>query len=173
MKEIRNEAPDTQEACGTLGAHTRLQFEFGTSPTPGQGSLVPASVIPGSESGSTVGIETSFGNYLQSGNRTVAINSDGTSYGAEKSFTTGSFPGLPAVTPVQIIAWPPFVAAAFAAAAPHETTSTGGPKPLTKAQKLAKALKTCKKKAKSKRAACEATARKQYAVKHKATSKKE
>lgn len=46
--------------------------------------------------------------------------------------------------------------------------STGAPKPLTKAQKLAKALSTCRKKfkhAKKKRLACQAQARKKYGTK--------
>jgi len=42
------------------------------------------------------------------------------------------------------------------------------PKPLTNAQKLAKALKTCKSKPKKKRAGCESSARKKYAPKAKA-----
>src|SRR6202035_2819440 len=106
-------------AVNTQGLQTTLQFEFGTSPTPGQGSLVPASAIPGSESGSTVGISDAFSGSLQQGTtyyyRTVATNQDGTRYGAERSFNTGSFPGLPGSAPAQIIAWPPFVAAALAA----------------------------------------------------------
>jgi hypothetical protein len=148
----------------TRELQTTLQFEFGTSPTPGQGSLVPASI--GSESGSTVGISDAFSGSLQQGTtyyyRAVATNVDGTGYGVERSFTTGSFPGLPAGTPAQLIAWPPFVAAALAAAEPHQTTSTGGPKPLTKPQKLAKALKACRKKPKKQRASCERQARRRY-----------
>jgi phosphodiesterase/alkaline phosphatase D-like protein len=151
-------------AVNTQGLQTTLQFEFGTSPTPGQGSLVSASI--GSESGSTVGITVSFSGSLQQGTtyyyRTVATNSDGTRYGAERSFTTGSFPGLPGAAPAQLIAWPPFVAAALAAAEPHETTSTGPPKPLTKAQKLAKALKACNHKPKRQRPSCRRQAKRRY-----------
>jgi len=148
----------------TRELRTALQFEFGT--TPGAGFLVPATVVPGAGSGSTVGISDAFNGSLQQGTtyyyRTVATNNDGTSYGAEKSFTTGSFPGLPAGTPVQLIAWPPFVAAALAAAEPHAATNTGGPKPLTKAQKLAKALKACGKKPKKQRATCRRQAKRRY-----------
>ena len=46
------------------------------------------------------------------------------------------------------------------------------PKTLTRAQKLAKALKVCKKKAKSKRKGCEAAARKKYGAKKRAKAKK-
>jgi hypothetical protein len=148
----------------TQGLQTTLQFEFGTSP--GAGSLVPASTIPGSESGSTVGISDTFSGSLQQGTtyfyRAVATNSDGTGYGAERSFTTGSFPALPGTAPAQLVAWPPFVAAALAAAEPHETPSTGGPKPLTKAQKLAKALKPCGKKPKRQRPSCRRQAKRRY-----------
>jgi hypothetical protein len=54
-------------------------------------------------------------------------------------------------------------------------TKTAKSKPLTKAQKLAKALKSCRKKfkhAKKKRAACEAQARKKYGAKKAAKHKK-
>jgi hypothetical protein len=49
---------------------------------------------------------------------------------------------------------------------------TGCPKSLTNKQKLAAALKACKKKHGKKRAACEKAARKKYATKHSNTSKK-
>ena len=52
------------------------------------------------------------------------------------------------------------------------TTTTTKPKVLTKAQKLANALKACKKdKKKSKRAACEKQARKKYAPAKKKSKK--
>ena len=49
----------------------------------------------------------------------------------------------------------------------HTTQPPGPPKPkpLTTAQKLAKALKACRKEAKQKRAKCEARARKKYSAK--------
>ena len=48
---------------------------------------------------------------------------------------------------------------------------TSKPKPLTQKQKLAKALKTCKRKPKKKRASCESQARKKYGAKAKAKRK--
>jgi hypothetical protein len=154
-------------AVNTQGLQTAVQFEFGT--TPGAGFLVPATVVPGSESGSTVGISDAFSGSLQQGityyYRIVATNSDGTSYGAERSFTTGSFPGLPAVTPAQLIAWPPFVAALSERAAreAREGTNPGPPtKPLTKSQKLAKVLKACTKKPKKQRSSCRRQAKRRY-----------
>jgi hypothetical protein len=57
--------------------------------------------------------------------------------------------------------------------APAVATSVARSKPLTRAQKLAKALKVCKKnKPKHKRAVCEARARKRYAKKSKAKKSK-
>ena len=50
---------------------------------------------------------------------------------------------------------------------PVSPTKAAKPKPLTRAQKLAKALKVCKKKAKKKRAGCEKQARKRFGAKAK------
>ncbi len=151
-------------AVDTQGLQTNLEFEFGTSPTPGSGSLEVASVIPGSESGSTVGIATVFGGYLQSGTtyyfRAVATNQDGTSYGMEKSFTTASFPGLPAVSSVPIILFPAF--SVLAAREAHENTNAVHSKHLTKTQKLARDLKACTKEPKKQRARCRRNARNRY-----------
>jgi hypothetical protein len=156
---------------------TIARFEFGTVPE--GGSLVPATVVSGAGSASTVDISAAFSGSLQQGTtyyyRTVATSSDGTSYGAERSFSTGSFSGLPGVSPAQLVGWPAFVGetAARTAREALEATNTGTrSKPLTTAQKLARALKACKKNSKHKRAVCEARARKQYAVKHKARSKR-
>jgi hypothetical protein len=170
--------PNSATITGTVDTRelpTTLQFEFGTAPY--AGSLQPATVT--SSSGTGLGISTSFNGDLQPGTtyyyRVVASSQDGTSYGAEQSFTTGSVPGLAGATAVQIVGWPAFVAetAARAAREALQGTNTSPPsKPLTQAQKLGKALKVCKKKTKRKRAACEAQARKQYAATHKATSKK-
>ncbi len=58
--------------------------------------------------------------------RIQASNTDGTSYGADQTFTTPTYPALtfpPAIVPP-----------------PKKMT---GPKELTRAQKLAKALKAC------------------------------
>jgi len=52
--------------------------------------------------------------------------------------------------------------------APQKSTPKPKPKPLTRVQKLAKALKACKKQPKSKRARCESQARKRYGGKPKA-----
>jgi hypothetical protein len=59
------------------------------------------------------------------------------------------------------------------APAPAKSVSPPPPKPLTRAQRLAKALQACTRdKAKKKRTQCEATARKRFGVKHKAKKRK-
>jgi hypothetical protein len=72
--------------------------------------------------------------------------------------------GPPATVPLILVQPPtPPLIAGPAVAFPTETGTVTPPKPLTRAQKLAKALKACKKdKSKSKRAACEKQARKKY-----------
>jgi hypothetical protein len=142
----------------TRGLRTTVNFEFGN--TPALGSLELASITPGSESGTTVAISTSFGPYLQPGTtyyyRARASNFDGVSYGAVKSFTTSSFPGPPVFSSPPLLVAPP--------APPPAKTQVVTPKKrsLTTAQKLARALRACNKKPKSRRAACRKQARKRY-----------
>jgi hypothetical protein len=56
----------------------------------------------------------------------------------------------------------------FPPPAPGKAAAKQKVKPPTRSQKLAKALKACKKSPKRKRAACEAQARKRYGSAHKA-----
>ncbi len=87
-------------AVDTRGLQSTVQFEFGTSATPGANPLVPAVVVPGSEAGTAESIEAALGGNLQPGTtyyyRALATNQDGTGYGALLSFTT---PGFPAAFP--------------------------------------------------------------------------
>lgn len=152
---------DTRELPGTI------EFEFGS--TPGAGFILPATAVPGSESGSSIGVSTSLlGVLLPSSTyyyRLIVANSDGTAYGAIQSFTTAAVPGAPLIAPVPLISWPAYVGKELTAAehAANPGTSTSNkPKPLTKKQKLAKALKACTKKAKRKRAACRRQAERKY-----------
>jgi hypothetical protein len=148
----------------TRGLPTTVEFELGT--TPGSG-VFTVSEPSFAESG-TVAVSAHVGPYLQPDTtyyyRTVATNTDGTSVGAERSFTTGSFPGSTgaAPLPVSFISFPGFVAAELAAGI-LSTTRSATPKSLAKAQKLAKALKACGKKRKQQRAGCRRQARKRYA----------
>jgi hypothetical protein len=89
--------------------------------------------------------------------RMVATNEDGTTYGADQSFTIPAIPSpIPPGTATPLI---PVPAIAF----PPPGGGAVSTKSLTNAQKLADALKACRKKPKSKRATCEKQARKRYA----------
>jgi hypothetical protein len=85
--------------------------------------------------------------------RFVAQNEDGTTFGEDQTFTTGSFPPVivPPTSPI-IVPTPPA----------EKVTLPKPPKEETRAQKYKKALKLCKKKPKSKRAACQRKAKKQF-----------
>jgi hypothetical protein len=156
-----NEATITG-SVDTRGLPSTIEFELGT--TPGSG-VFTVSTPSFAETG-TVAVSAHVGPYLQPDTtyyyRTVATNADGTSVGVERSFTTGSFPGSQgaALPPVQLIAFPGFVAAELAAGTPRTTGST--PKPLTKAQKRANALRACNRKPKRQRAACRHRVKKRY-----------
>jgi hypothetical protein len=88
--------------------------------------------------------------------RIVAINSDGRAYGADQTFTTPAY-SAPIVLPsaLPLLSTPSI-------AFPVETGTTVTTRTLTNAQKLANALKLCKKKPKKRRASCEKQARKRY-----------
>jgi hypothetical protein len=92
--------------------------------------------------------------------RLAATNADGSSYGRDMTFTTPGAPS-PILQPLTspLIAPP---AIAFPAGS-QANTGTTGTKNLTRAQKLAAALRTCRTKTKGKRVGCERRARKQYA----------
>ena len=144
----------------TRGLPGTMSFQVALSPE--GGSLEPASVVVGSQSGTSVSITFTFGPYLQPGTtyyyRAFAVNADGSAAGEWRSFTTAAFQSPftegPASIPLLHI--------------PGEPQEKGSTKPLTNSQKLAKALKACHKiKNKSKRAKCERTARGKYATKHK------
>jgi len=89
--------------------------------------------------------------------RLTATNADGTSYGQDMAFTT---PGVP--SPITQPLTLPLLATPTIAFPTETGTTTTAIKALTRAQKLAAALKTCRKKVKGKRAGCEKRAREQY-----------
>jgi hypothetical protein len=96
--------------------------------------------------------------------RLCASNLDGTACGSDQTFSTpgSSFP-LAGVASSNLITFPASILAELAAAQANGVTgSTPPPKPLTKAQKLKRALKACSKKRKAKRAACRRAAKKRY-----------
>lgn len=150
-------------AVDTRGLQTTMSFEYGASPS--LGITEPATVVPGSESGTSVAITLSTGPHLLPGTtfyyRAVAANADGVVPGALKTFTTATFPTQPAFTVPALPVLPQKTL-------PPETKP---PKPNPSkprsgsAKKLAKALKACGKKPKSKRAACRRAARRKYGKK--------
>ncbi len=87
--------------------------------------------------------------------RIVASNQDGTSQGADHTFTTPGSPS-PIAVPPQSFALLPFTL-------PSEPPPlVGHSQPLTRTQKLARALRACKRKPKNKRAACVRQAHRLY-----------
>jgi hypothetical protein len=93
--------------------------------------------------------------------RITVASGYGTAYGAAVTFTTA---GLPSVLPVSPVLEQLPVPIFLFPKEPAKVT----PKKLTRAQQLARALKACAKKPKSKRAACRRSAHKKYAVSKKA-----
>jgi hypothetical protein len=93
--------------------------------------------------------------------RITATNLDGTSYGADQTLTTLTFPNTFATPPAPL----PFLAVPRVAF-PTESDSIT-PRALTNTQKLKNALKAYKKKPRTARANCERKARKKYGTKPK------
>jgi hypothetical protein len=94
--------------------------------------------------------------------RLVASSSAGTSYGQDGTFTTSGARSTTAFTPFTIAAVPLIDVTTDALPAEERQTSTT--KPLTKAQRLAAALKVCRRdRKKAKRSRCEKQARARYA----------
>ncbi|HEY5045203.1 MAG TPA: hypothetical protein VII53_05045 [Solirubrobacteraceae bacterium] len=160
------------------GVDTKYHFEWGT--TTAYGSNTP---MPDGDAGSALNTQ-----YVTAGiaglapgtsyhYRLVASSSGGTTYGWDQLLTTsapvpaastgGALPGGGESAP--IIPFPNL--SGFAPMPPAKTTIT--PKTLTNAQKLSKALKSCRKdKSKSKRKACDVKARKRYGPVKKAKDKR-
>ena len=99
--------------------------------------------------------------------RIEASNLDGTEYGTDQSFTT---PGIP--SPLSQPPTAPLIATPTIAFPTEPGKATTTVKALTRAQKLAKALKTCEGKPKKQRASCIKKADKQYGPTTKKKSKK-
>ena len=143
----------------TNGLQTNYGFEIGTSP----GVYGPATGLGAIGGAQTEEVHVTLGE-LEPGTtyyyRVEATNADGTVPGQPVSFTTPGFPTL--IAPP---ASPPLIAYTAPAFPKEEKAATTTTKTLTNKEKLAKALKTCKKdKSKSKRTKCEAAAHKKYPV---------
>jgi phosphodiesterase/alkaline phosphatase D-like protein len=120
----------------------------GTTATPTEETLALTGLQPGTTYAYRIAVHSGY-----------IHNSNNTMEGATEMFTTAGVPAVIAVpAPLAQLAIP---AIAFPKEAAIATTT---PKVLTKAQKLANALKTCRKdKQKNKRTGCERVARKKYA----------
>ena len=149
------------------GLPTSYTFEVGSEIAPGQVSYTPTYGTAGNGS---EGAALSLGlTGLQPGTtyhyRITAHNEDGTATGAEQTFTTSGFTAsILAPAPVTLI---PYTAPAEPPVGKGVTV-----KSLTRAQKLTKALKQCRKQPKRKRAACIKSARKHYGPLHKKSTKR-
>jgi hypothetical protein len=148
----------------TNGLETNYGFEIGTE----AGNYGPMTGLGSIGGATTEEVHVTLGE-LQPGTtyyyRVTATNADGTEKGQPGSFTTPGFATL--ISPP---ASPPLIAYTSPGFPKEEKGSTGpSTKTLTNKQKLAKALKACGKKPKSKRAGCERLARRKYGVVKKRT----
>lgn len=155
------------------GEATKYFFEYGTETSSGQKTeevTLSASesdqAVAATVKGLAPGTEYHF--------RLVAENKRGSGEGVDSSFKTMSTPVKeptkepPAKEPSPTPSTTTISQATSTTPAQSTTTqSEKAIKPLTRAQKLAKALKQCKRQPKKKRAKCEATAKKLYGPKHK------
>jgi hypothetical protein len=147
----------------TNGLQTNYGFEISAEPN----NYGPATGLGAIGGAATEEVHVTLGE-LQPGTtyyyRVTATNADGTKEGEPASFTTPGFPTL--ISPPASPAPFPFTKVAFPKEEKPSGTST---KALTNKQKLAKALKACGKKPKSKRAGCERLARRKYGAVKKRT----
>jgi hypothetical protein len=136
-----------------LGVYNGADTQYGVvSSAPAGASTVPVEetlALTGLQPGTTYAFRIAISSgYVKNESHTV--------WGTPVTFTTA---GLPEVLSVPaVLAQLAIPNISFPAAVASKSTT----KALTNAQKLAKALKVCKKKSKSKRSACEKQARKKY-----------
>ena len=149
------------------GLPTTYRFEYGTSSA--YGSSWPGIQVFAGSGSTAQGMAVTVPN-LQPGTtyhyRLAASNEDGTSYGADATFTT---PGYP----VSVVHEAPVLTANLGFINPEapvvSKSKTVGGRALNHAGKLAKALKACSKdRVKTKRAGCEKQAKAKYGASKKA-----
>jgi len=159
---VSNVSQNSATLLGTVstsGLQTEYGFEIGTTPN-NYGPVTGLGSIGGS---TTETVSLTLGE-LQPGTtyyyRVTASSVDGTREGQPESFTTPGFPTL--IAPP---ASPPLVASPSIAFPKEEKPNGTTVKTLTNKERLAAALKQCKKdKSKSKKAKCEKAAKKKYPV---------
>ncbi len=165
VSEVTQSTATITTSVDPEGLHTLYELDVGTSTaygTPYRGDA---------GSGSAPVALTFHLSGLHAGDtyhfRLKASNSDGSSSEADQTFETAA---KPPEVPFELIKGVPELGLVSFTPIPFPTETKGTTtKALTKAQKLANALKAChKKKSKSKRAACIKQARKQYAPAKKA-----
>jgi hypothetical protein len=145
------------------GLLTDYAFEVGGNTA--YGGSIPG-VIPGSTSETVRLVLTNLVAGTTYHYRLVASNEGGLGTGEDRSFTTAAPLFAPALVPAQP------VASGVAQKPKGKVSVAPKPKPLTRAQKLAKALRTCAKdKSRSKHAACVKRARQNYAAPKKSRKK--
>jgi SMP-30/Gluconolactonase/LRE-like region len=137
------------------GLPSQYQFEFG------EGSTFDGAPIFGSagEGERTEGVQAHLQGLAPGTTyefRVTVRNADGQETSGVQTFTTAGI-----ASPISEPATPPLLGVP-SLVFPREAAVTPPPKPLTRAQKLAKALKTCNRKPKAKRPACRRKARKSY-----------
>jgi hypothetical protein len=165
VSEVTQSTATITTSVNPEGLHTLYKLDVGTSTA--YGTYYPGDAGSGS---ATVALTFKLNELLPGDSyhfRLIASNSNGTTSEPDQTFTTA--PSTLSVLPAFAVpASPLLVAIAAPGAFPTEagaiTTGTGTTKtkPLTKAQKLAKALKACARKPKGKRAACERQAHRTY-----------
>jgi hypothetical protein len=160
------------------GSGTTYRFEWGTSTSYGTNVPIPdADIGSGMSDVAATTHLSGLGANTTYHWRILATSANGTTGAtADHSFTTLKEPSLPEpVVTVPLVLVQPLTPAPLAIAPvvfPAETGTVSPPKPLTRAQKLAKALKQCRKdKSRKKRKACEKTASHRYASKPKPKKK--
>jgi hypothetical protein len=144
------------------GQETTYAVQYGTSTAYGSSTPGPTALAPFTSAQGTIAALTGLAPGTTYHYRIVASNGAGTGYGPDATFTTTGAPRTSTFTSFSVPTVP--LIAATPAVFPAEGSVAAGttPKALTRAQKLAKALKACRKQAKNKRAGCKAKARKQY-----------
>ena len=142
------------------GPATTYEVQYGTSTAYGssssQGQLNPDTSAQG-----TITALTGLAPGTTYHYRIVATNAAGISYGPDATFATSGAARTGAFTPFSVPTVPQIAIVPFAFPAEGHGITGTTPKALTRAQKLSRALKTCRKdKNKSKRSSCKAKARK-------------
>ena len=148
----------------TQGFETTYEFDLGTDTSYGTRIFGDAGVEPGAQTFTVSPQGLAPGTTYHY--RIVATNTFGTSYGADQTFTTSTFPTALVLAPVTtpLIATQPVTF-------PVEVETPTTTKALTRGQKLADALKACGKKPKKQRATCEKQVRKLYGLAQKKASR--